>query len=212
MNIDVRQWMPAAAAAGPGVEAADAADETLIRQIARGDKVAMRTLFVRHQLRVYRFAHRIAGNRSAAEDVVTEVFLDVWKNAGRFEGRSTVSTWLLGIARHKALTAAAASYRPAETLDGAKALGVVDPAEDPEAAMHRKERDALVRRCLGALTPEHGQIIDLVYYQEKSIGEVAEILGIPDSTVKTRMFYARKRLATLIAAADVDRPETPRLH
>jgi RNA polymerase sigma-70 factor (ECF subfamily) len=137
---------------------------------------------VRHQLRVYRFALRIVRNRSAAEDVVTEVFLDVWRNAGRFEGRSTVSTWLLGIARHKALTAAADSPRPGEALDGAKALGVVDPAEDPEAAMHRKERDALVRRCLRALSPEHGQIIDLVYYQEKSIGEVADILGIPDST------------------------------
>jgi RNA polymerase sigma-70 factor (ECF subfamily) len=212
MNIDVRQWMPAAAAAGPVADTPDAADETLIRQVARGDKVAMRTLFVRHQVRVYRIAQRIVGNRSAAEDVVTEVFLDVWKNAGRFEGRSTVSTWLLGIARHKALTAVAANPRPAEPLDGERALGVVDPAEDPEAAMHRKERDALLRRCLEALSPEHGQIIDLVYYQEKSINEVADILGIPDSTVKTRMFYARKRLAMLIAAADIDRPAPPRLH
>jgi RNA polymerase sigma-70 factor (ECF subfamily) len=212
MNIDLRHLVPAAALASPAVDTRDAPDETLIRAIARGDKLAMRNLFVRHQLRVYRFALRIVRDRSAAEDVITEVFLDVWKNAGRFEGRSTVSTWLLGIARHKALTAAAAKPRPSEPLDGAKALAFVDPAEDPEAAMHRKDQEALVRRCLRALSPEHSQIIDLVYYQEKSINEIAEILGIPDSTVKTRMFYARKRLAILIEAAQTDRPDPQSLH
>jgi RNA polymerase sigma-70 factor (ECF subfamily) len=211
MNIDLSQQMPAAKVASPVVDTRDAPDETLIRAIARGDKHAMRNLFVRHQLRVYRFALRIVRDHSAAEDVITEVFLDVWKNAGRFEGRSTVSTWLLGIARHKALTAAA-KPRPSESLDGENAMGVVDPVEGPEAAMHRKDQEALVRRCLRALSPEHAQIIDLVYYQEKSINEIAEILGIPDSTVKTRMFYARKRLAVLIEAADTDRPEVRSLH
>jgi len=178
-------------------------DETLIRQIAEGNKLAVRALFARHQLKVYRFALRILRDGAAAEDVVSETFVDAWQHAGRFEGRSTVSTWLLGIARHKALSAC--NRRLTESLDCEVALNVVDPANDPEVELGRKDTGMLIRRCLGALSPEHAEIIDLVYYQEKSIKEIVEILGIPDNTVKTRMFYARKRLAALVAAEGIDR-------
>jgi len=178
-------------------------DETLIRQIAEGSKLAMRALFARHQLRVYRFALRIVRDATLAEDVVSEVFIDAWQHAGRFEGRSTVSTWLLGITRHKALTAA--NRRPTETLDSETAMNVVDPAATPEAELGQKDTRAVIRRCLAAMSPEHAEIIDLVYYQEKSIKEIVEILSIPENTVKTRMFYARKRLAALVAAEGIDR-------
>ena len=178
-------------------------DETLIRQIAEGNKLAVRALFARHQLKVYRFALRILRDAAAAEDVVSETFVDAWQHAGRFEGRSTVSTWLLGIARHKALSAC--NRRSTESLDCEVALNVVDPANDPEVELGRKDTGMLIRRCLGALSPEHAEIIDFVYYQEKSIKEIVEILGIPDNTVKTRMFYARKRLAALVAAEGIDR-------
>jgi RNA polymerase sigma-70 factor (ECF subfamily) len=178
-------------------------DEALIRQIAGGHKLAMRALFARHQVKVYRFALRIVRDAALAEDVVSETFIDAWQHADRFEGRSSVSTWLLGIARHKALTAA--QRRPTESIDDQAALNVVDTANDPEAELGDRDRGTVIRRCLKALSPEHAEIIDLVYYQEKSIKEIVEILGIPDNTVKTRMFYARKRLATLVAAEGIDR-------
>jgi RNA polymerase sigma-70 factor (ECF subfamily) len=178
-------------------------DEALIRQIASGHKLAMRALFARHQVKVYRFALRIVREAALAEDVVSETFIDAWQHADRFEGRSSVSTWLLGIARHKALTAA--QRRPTESIDDQAALNVVDTANDPEAELGDRDRGTVIRRCLKALSPEHAEIIDLVYYQEKSIKEIVEILGIPDNTVKTRMFYARKRLATLVAAEGIDR-------
>ena len=178
-------------------------DEALIRQIADGHKLAMRALFARHQVKVYRFALRIVRDAALAEDVVSETFIDAWQHADRFEGRSSVSTWLLGIARHKALTAA--QRRPTESIDDQAALNVVDTANDPEAELGDRDRGTVIRRCLKALSPEHAEIIDLVYYQEKSIKEIVEILGIPDNTVKTRMFYARKRLATLVAAEGIDR-------
>jgi RNA polymerase sigma-70 factor, ECF subfamily len=178
-------------------------DETVIRQIASGNKLAMRGLFARHQVKVYRFALRIVRDTGLAEDVVSETFIDAWQHADRFEGRSSVSTWLLGIARHKALTAA--QRRPTESLDCEGAQSAVDPAHDPEAALGHKDTGSVLRRCLQALSPEHAEIIDLVYYQEKSIKEIVEILGIPDNTVKTRMFYARKRLAALVAAEGIDR-------
>ena len=80
-------------------------DEALVRRIARGDQLAMRTLFARHQVRAYRFVLRIVRDEMLAEDVISDVFLDVWRQAGAFEGRATVSTWLLAIARNKAASA-----------------------------------------------------------------------------------------------------------
>ena len=182
---------------------ASLSDDTLIKQIAEGNKLAMRALFARHQLRVYRFALRIVRDGALAEDVVSEVFIEAWQHAGRYEGRSSVSTWLLGICRHKALTAA--NRRPSESIDSETAMNIVDPANTPEAELSQKDTGSVIRRCLAALSPEHAEMIDLVYYQEKSIKEIVEILGIPENTVKTRMFYARKRLAALVAAEGIDR-------
>ena len=154
-------------------------------------------------IKVYRFALRIVRDSATAEDVVSDTFFDAWQHASRYEGRSTVSTWLLGIARHKALTAC--NRRPTETLDCEMVENVVDPANNPEVQVGQQDTGAVIRRCLSEMSPEHAVIIDLVYYQEKSIKEIVEILGIPENTVKTRMFYARKRLAALVAAHGIDR-------
>jgi RNA polymerase sigma-70 factor (ECF subfamily) len=178
-------------------------DETLIRQIAAGDKSAVRTLFERHNVKVYRFVLRIVRDAALAEDTVSETFIDAWQHASRYEGRSSVSSWLIGIARHRALDAA--RRRPTESLECDAAQNAVDPARDPEAELGKRDTGAVVRRALAALSREHAEIIDLVYYQEKSIREIAEILGIPENTVKTRMFYARKRLAALVATAGIER-------
>src|ERR1700685_1591905 len=80
-------------------------DEVLIGRIANGDRLAMQVLFARHHVRVYRFVLRLVRNEATAEDLISEVFLDVWRQAGRFEGRSAVSTWLLATTRFKALSA-----------------------------------------------------------------------------------------------------------
>src|SRR5499433_2096559 len=80
-------------------------DETLIARIASRDRDAMRALYLKHHVRVYRFVMRLVRNQTMAEDVISDVFLDVWRQAGSFEGRSAVSTWLLAIARFKSLSA-----------------------------------------------------------------------------------------------------------
>jgi RNA polymerase sigma-70 factor (ECF subfamily) len=186
-----------------GDRVASLSDDMLIGQIAAGDKIAMRALFAGHQVKVYRFALRIVRDAALAEDVVSETFFDAWQHAGRYEGRSTVSTWLIGIARHRALDAA--RRRPTEPLESEAAQNAVDPARDPEAELGWKDTGAVVRGALAALSREHAEIIDLVYYQEKSIREIVAILGIPENTVKTRMFYARKRLGALVAAHGIER-------
>jgi RNA polymerase sigma-70 factor (ECF subfamily) len=178
-------------------------DDVLIGRIAKGDRLAMQVLFARHHVRVYRFVLRLVGNEAIAEDLISEVFLDVWRQADRFEGRSAVSTWMLAIARFKALSAL--RKRPDEELDEETASAIEDTEDDPEVSMQKKDKGQVLRKCLDALSPEHREIIDLVYYHEKSVEEVAEIVGIPENTVKTRMFYARKKLAELLKAAGVER-------
>jgi RNA polymerase sigma-70 factor (ECF subfamily) len=146
---------------------------------------------------------RIVRDDSTAEDLISEVFLDVWRQAGRFEGRSTVSTWLLAIARFKALSAL--RRRPDEELDEETASAIEDPADDPGTALEKRDKSAIIRKCLMGLSAEHREVVDLVYYHEKSVEEVAEIVGIPENTVKTRMFYARKRLAELLKSEGIER-------
>jgi RNA polymerase sigma-70 factor (ECF subfamily) len=174
-------------------------DEMLIRRIAEGDQLAMRTLFGRHRVPLYRWLLRLVGDEALAEDLLSDVFLDVWRQAAAFEARSSVSTWLLAIARYKALSAR--RRRPDAELDEKVASRVADPADDPEVALQKKTRAELLRHSLARLSPEHGEVIDLVYFHGKSVKEVADIVGIAEATVKTRMFYARKKLAELVATA-----------
>ena len=170
-------------------------DDILVGRIAAGDRLAMQTLFARHRVPVYRWLARIVRDEALAEDLVSEVFLDVWRQAAAFKARSSVSTWLFAIARYKALSAR--RRRIDVELEQEVAASIADPADDPERALEKKKRDELLGRCLGMLTPEHGEVIDLVYYHGKSVKDVADIIGIPEATVKSRMFHARKKLAEL---------------
>src|SRR6476661_3264539 len=179
--------------------ASDTSDEILVERIAAGDKLAMQVLFARHRTPVYRWLLRFVGNETVAEDLLSDVFFDVWQQAGRFEGRSAVSTWLLSIARFKALSAR--RRRTHAELNEVIEATVADSADNAEVALEKKHEGEMLRSALTKLSPDHREIIDLVYYHEKSVGEVARILSIPSATVKTRMFYARKKLAELVQAA-----------
>jgi RNA polymerase sigma-70 factor (ECF subfamily) len=178
-------------------------DEVLMARIAGGDRLAMGVLYARHHVRVFRFVLRLIGDETMAEDIATEVFLDVWRRADRFEGRSAVSTWVLGIARFKALSAR--RRHVAEPLDEETAQTIADPADNPASVLEKKDTSTIIRRCLKSLPPQHREIIDLAYYHEKSLEEVAAIVGIPKNTVKTRMLRARMRLAGLLRNAGVGR-------
>jgi len=173
-----------------------------MNRIASGDQLAMRALFARHHVAVYRFAIRIGGDETAADDIVSQVFFDVWRLAATFEGRSTVSTWLLSITRHKALSALRQRRRHSDVgLDNEAVCNIIDPVDDPEVALQKNHLNSDLRQCLTHLSPIHREVIDLVYYHEKSVKEVATIVNATEATVKTRMFYARKKLAKSLKAA-----------
>jgi RNA polymerase sigma-70 factor (ECF subfamily) len=199
LNVFSRPQSAVAAVPAVAATATTSSDDILVKRIAAGDKLAMQALFAKHRTPVYRWLLRFVSNETLAEDLLSEVFLDVWRQADRFEGRSSVSTWLMSIARFKALSAR--RRRIDAELDEKIEATVVDTANDPEAALQEKNRGELLRQALNRLSLEHREIIDLVYYHEKSVDECAQVLGIPAATVKTRMFYARKKLAEMVKAA-----------
>lgn len=178
-------------------------DKDLLQRIACGDKTAMRALFARHNLRIFRFIVRMTRNEATAEDVTNEVFLEIWRNANRFEGRSAATTWMLTIARNR--TISALRKRSEAQLDEDYAANIADDADTPETVTSKGDKGEQIRACMQQLSAEHREIIDLVYYHERSVAEVADIVGIPEGTVKTRMFHARKKLGALLQSAGLDR-------
>jgi RNA polymerase sigma-70 factor, ECF subfamily len=178
-------------------------DERLIGRLKDGDKLALQALYARHNVKIHRFVLRLIRDEAAAEDIVSEVFIDLWRNPAGFGGRSEASTWLLAIARNKAWSLL---RKKKETeIEEGRLEAIEDESDNPEVEMQKKTKGDLLRSCLSKLSAEHREVIDLVYYHEKSIEEVAAIVGVPEGTVKTRMFHARKKLAEIAKAAGVDR-------
>jgi RNA polymerase sigma-70 factor (ECF subfamily) len=175
----------------------------LIQSIADGDKDAFKALYLRNHVRVYRFVMQLVRNESTAEEIVNEVFLQAWRKADRFEGKSQVATWLLSIARFKAMTAL--RQRSDTQLDHEVASAIEDPADNPATMVAKKERSEIVKSCVAKLAPHHREVINLIYYQGNKIEEVARAIGEPINTIKTRMHHARHQMAKLLANAGVDR-------
>jgi RNA polymerase sigma-70 factor, ECF subfamily len=178
-------------------------DKHLIGRIAAGDQTAMSVLYARHHVRLYRYLVRLTRNEATAEELMSEVFLECWRKADSFEGRSAVSTWLFSIAHNRAISAM--RKRSEDALDEEAAAQLPDGGDSPEVATQKRDKATIMRACMDRLSADHRAIIDLVYYQEASVSEAAEILAIPENTVKTRMFYARKKLAELMREAGLDR-------
>jgi RNA polymerase sigma-70 factor, ECF subfamily len=173
----------------------DNSDEELIAKIAAGNRLAMQVLYARHHTRIYRLLLRIAGDADLVEGLLAETFLSAWRHAPRFDGSSTVSTWLVAIARRKA---DAALQRDAATQGDAPRPSIVDPIPERAAALRAAHRGQKLRTCLARLPREHREIIDLVYYHGKSLPEVAGITGMSHDRVRARMLHARRQLSQLL--------------
>jgi RNA polymerase sigma-70 factor (ECF subfamily) len=178
-------------------------DKVLIQSMVDGDKRAFKLLYMRHRMRVFRFVIRLVGNESTAEEVVNDVFLQAWRHVQEFKGNSQVATWLLAIARFKAISEC--RRRSEVQLDERAAAVIEDPSDSPAISTEKRERSDIVQKCLAKLSPIHRDVINLIYYQGKKVEEVAQFTGAPISTIKTRMHYARGHLAEMLAEAGVDR-------
>lgn len=178
-------------------DSASAQEAEWIRQIADGDRRAFEKLYEVYGPRVFRFAIRMVREETKAEEVVNDVMFEVWKSAGRFEARSKPSTWILGIARFRALNAIRGKKLETQELDDA--LPIADPSEDAGELLDRRSQVEQVKVALAQLSPEHREVVELTYFQGCSYKEIAKIAGCPEGTVKTRMYHAKRRLEPILA-------------
>ncbi|MEE8585313.1 MAG: sigma-70 family RNA polymerase sigma factor [Acidobacteriota bacterium] len=175
----------------PGGDLAN--ENTWIGKIAQGDLEAFEELYASYKRRIFAYLFRTLSSREKAEEALNEVMLSVWKGAPRFRGDSRLSTWVFGIARHKALNHLGRQGLPIEESD--KALEAADEKEGMEERLIRKD---LVKRALGHLSPQHREVVELTFFAELSYQEIAGVVGCPVNTVKTRMFHAKRHLRGIL--------------
>jgi RNA polymerase sigma-70 factor, ECF subfamily len=176
-----------------------ATDEQLMHRTARGDLQALGELFDRHQAALYRFLCRFLGDPGAAEDVVQEVFWRVWQYRSSFEGKKSFSGWVYTVARNAALDEVRKPYRRACAFADVKEETLPSgPGPGSEAEVRRMALQTQVRAALQKLTPEQRLCVILRDYEEKSHGEIAEILGVSEGNARVMTHRARRALRDLL--------------
>jgi RNA polymerase sigma-70 factor (ECF subfamily) len=184
----------------------DGADLALLARIASGDRHALHSLYTTYYHPLLRFIYRITGRLDLAQEGVNDVMLVVWRNSRSFGGRSSVSTWIMGIAYRKALKLLASSRRWTDRFSGAPFEEVIERSD--ALAEHSDDGDLrdLLDEALRHLSAEHRAVVELTYFYGCSYEEIAAIAACPVNTVKTRMFHARAKLKKLLPALGKDTP------
>ena len=161
-------------------------DAELLARVGEGDDAAFATLYGRFADRVHRYALTVLRDRHLAEEVTQETMLAVWRGAKGYEGRSKVSTWIFGIARNQAHRLLEREIRSRRRVEGPASLP--DPAETVG-------REEAVLTALSSLPEPQREVVFLTFYEGLSYPEISELLGVPQGTVKSRMYHARRKLA-----------------
>ncbi|MFO0769135.1 MAG: sigma-70 family RNA polymerase sigma factor [Nitrospiraceae bacterium] len=173
----------------------NAAEVRLVTEVATEDPQAFEKLYGLYEQRVYHYICTLVRDPNLAEEVVGDVMLAVWQGARRFAHQSRVSTWIFGIARHKAFDALRRHGRhQQQALPLDDAPDIPDREDSPVEQIHREQLGWITRQAVAKLSPEHQEILRLVFYEELPYDEIATLLEIHESTVKTRVFYAKQQL------------------
>ncbi|HEX7045285.1 MAG TPA: sigma-70 family RNA polymerase sigma factor [Burkholderiales bacterium] len=185
----------------------DPAPEQLIARMARGEERALAEFYDAYHARVYAFALKLVRDRADAAEVLNEVMLEVWRGARQYAGRSRALTWVFGIAHHKAIDRV---RRRRDRFEDDAALAAV--ADDAPAAVDviaiAEDRDRL-RDCLERLSEAHRLVLHLAFFDDLPYPEIAEIIGCPLGTVKTRVFHAKQLLKQCLAGLEARAPSLP---
>jgi len=176
-------------------------ETSLLRRIAAKDRKAFEALYHRYDRRLFAFILKLTRRVDMVEEILNDVLLAIWKGAGGYDARSRPSTWIFGIAYHKA-SKALARRRPEPT--GEPEAEPVDQ-DEPESLMARRELASVLGRALHVLPAEQRAVVEMTYYYGMSYPEIATIMGCPVNTVKTRMFHARRRLREILPEMGISR-------
>jgi len=188
-------------------------DEALVALVARGDEGALGELYDRVGRVAYGIAYRILRDERLAEDAVQEGFLAVWRSAAGFRAeRAKASTWVVTLVHRRAVDIVRREERrraePLEPVEGRETPDPAGSAEDEAWLGFERER---VLRALAALPDAQREALELAYYGGYSQSELAETLGVPLGTIKSRMFAGLARLRELLEETETERAWTPRL-
>jgi RNA polymerase sigma-70 factor (ECF subfamily) len=165
-------------------------------RIVAGDQTAMKVLYDEYSGALFHFSRNYLADPHDASDIVHETMMEVWRNAARFEGRSSIKSWMFTIARNKSID----RNRKGRRLHYTDSIPESeDEGVDPAEAMEASQDQDLIRSCVKKLSDSHRSVIHLVFFQNLSYQEVSDIEGIPVGTVKTRVLHAKKKLAHLLA-------------
>lgn len=176
------------------------ADSSLLAAVAQGDAQAFERLYRRYHKPLAGFLFKLTGRAGLVEELIDDVMIVVWRKAHTFAGRSRASTWIMGVAYRTALKAIRKFGRMPTTVEIQPDMAIDDVG--PESGLVESERRDRVHRALDQLSPQHRAVVELTYFLGHTYAEIAEIVGCPENTVKTRMFHARKRLRGLLAPGD----------
>ncbi len=177
----------------------------LLNQISQGRQSALKDFYHLFESRVFHYALSRLNDTGEAADVLNEVMMEVWKYAGRFEGRSKVSTWLLGITHHKVYD----RFRKRkhtdlqEDIDDYSNRLSDENQVTVENALIGVENAQLVRQCMEKLSDAHREVIHLAFFEDMHYQDIASITKCPEGTVKTRVYHAKQALKNCIAKLDV---------
>ncbi|HML94530.1 MAG TPA: sigma-70 family RNA polymerase sigma factor [Thermodesulfobacteriota bacterium] len=188
------------------VNAADLPDSKLLERITGGDREAFKTLYGRYVRQVFSFTFKLTGDSKMAEEITNDVFFDVWKGAGGFQGRSAVSTWVFGIAHNKSMNAL--RKKTPDPVDPEEFVRVANPGAGAEEIVEKKDRSERMKKALGELSPDHRTVLELTFFEGMSYQEIAEVMDCPVNTVKTRMFYAREKLKETLAKYGISQEDS----
>ena len=172
----------------------DVSDPDLLAAVAGSDAAAFERLYQLYEKRVYQYVRTLIYDPTLAEEVVVDTMMAVWRGAGGFSRSSRVSTWIFGIARHKALDALRRTGRHHNDVALDEAIELPHAQENPAESVDRKQVTSLTQQALKTLSREHQEVLRLVFYEELPYEEIAVLLSIPTNTVKTRVYYAKQRL------------------
>jgi RNA polymerase sigma factor (sigma-70 family) len=178
-------------------------DGQLVQLVAERDDGALEALYDRYGKVAYSLARRVLTDESLAQDVVQEVFLSLWRNAGRFDaGRGTVATYLLSMTHHRAVDVVRREENQRRRRTSDEVLEFEpDPAPGVEAEAEATERRTEVRAALAQLPPAQREALALAYFGGYTQREVASLVGVPLGTVKTRMAAGMRKLKEVLQAA-----------
>jgi RNA polymerase sigma-70 factor (ECF subfamily) len=167
----------------------------LLDRIGRHEEPAFRELYKAFSRRVYTYVLNMVKDHGRAEEILVDTMYEVWRAPARFRGDSQFGTWLIGIARNKALMVHRAR-RPDELHEDLDDIAETTAADTPDgfAQLAGKQRSEGVQHCMGRLSDEHRECMHLVFFEGMSLAEVSQVQGCPENTVKTRLFHARQKI------------------